>query len=342
MQRQRRDTNELRRPGAPAPAMPTPAAGTTDERKTAQSVVIVAAVQAAPIYLSLERSLARALELIAEAARRRAQLVVFPETWLPGYPAWIDVCRDVAVFDSPVVKRLFAQLTEQSVVVPGPVTEALGNAAREHNLTLVIGVNERVLEGAGRGTLYNTVLTFGPDGVLLNRHRKLIPTFGERLIWGNGDGSTLQALDTPAGRIGSLICWEHWMPLVRQTMHINGEDIHIALWPEVKAMYQIAARHYAFEGRCFVVSVGSIMRKQDLPRELEVIPAVAQSTSEFILGGGSAIIGPDGNYVAGPSFDAEVIILARINLERNREESMALDVTGHYHRPDLFEFDYIG
>ncbi len=320
--------------------MPLP--NTPDERKSAQSVVIVAAVQAAPIYMSLERSLARALELIAEAARRRAQLVVFPETWLPGYPAWIDVCRDVAVFDSPIVKRLFAQLGEQSVVVPGPVTDALGNAAREHNLTLVIGVNERVLEGAGRGTLYNTVLTFGPDGVLLNHHRKLIPTFGERLIWGHGDGSTLQTIDTPAGRIGSLICWEHWMPLVRQTMHINGEDIHIALWPEVKAMYQIAARHYAFEGRCFVVSVGSIMRKQDLPRELEVVPAVAQSKSEFILGGGSSIIGPDGNYVAGPSFDAEVIILARINLERNREESMALDVTGHYHRPDLFEFDYKG
>ncbi len=319
-----------------------PVTNPVEDRKNAQSVVIVAAVQAAPIYMSLERSLARALELIAEAARRRAQLVVFPETWLPGYPAWIDVCRDVAVFDSPIVKRLFAQLAEQSVVVPGPVTDALGNAAREHNLTLVIGVNERVLEGAGRGTLYNTVLTFGPDGTLLNHHRKLIPTFGERLIWGQGDGSTLQTIDTPAGRIGSLICWEHWMPLVRQTMHINGEDIHIALWPEVKAMYQIAARHYAFEGRCFVVSVGSIMRKQDLPRELEVIPAVAQSPSEFILGGGSAIIGPDGNYVAGPSFDAEVIILARINLERNREESMTLDVTGHYNRPDLFEFDYKG
>jgi predicted amidohydrolase len=342
MQRQRRDTNELTRPPASAPANTPAAFNFSEERKAPQSVVVVAAVQAAPIYFSLERSLARALELIAEAARRRAQLVVFGETWLPGYPAWLDVCRDVAVFDGPVVKRLFAQLTEQSVVVPGPVTEALGNAAREHNLTLVIGVNERVLEGAGRGTLYNTVLTFGPDGTLLNRHRKLIPTYGERLIWGNGDGTTLTSLDTPVGRLGSLICWEHWMPLVRQTMHIHGEDIHIALWPAAKEMYQIAARHYAFEGRCFVISVGSIMRKQDLPRELEVIPAVAQSQSEFILGGGSAIIGPDGQYVAGPSFDAEVIILARINLERNREESLTLDVTGHYNRPDLFEFDYKG
>lgn len=305
-----------------------------------QSVVVVAAVQAAPIYQNLERSLARALELIAEAARRRAQLVVFPEAWLPGYPAWLDVCRDVAVFDNQTVKRLFAQLVEQSVVVPGPITEALGNAAREHNLTLVIGVNERVIEGPGRGTLYNSVLTFGPTGELLNRHRKLVPTFNERLIWGPGDGGSLQVVETPAGRVGSLICWEHWMPLVRQTLHVGGEDIHVALWPTVKEMYQIAARHYAFEGRCFVLSVGSIMRRQDLPRELELTPAVAQSNSEYILSGGSSIVGPDGQYVAGPSFDSEVIILARINLERIREESMTLDVTGHYNRPDLFSFDY--
>ncbi len=304
------------------------------------TVVVVAAVQAAPIYQNLERSLARALELIAEAARRRAQLVVFPEAWLPGYPAWLDVCRDVAVFDNPAIKRLFAQLVEQSVVVPGPITEALGNAAREHNLTLVIGINERVIEGAGRGTLYNTVLTFGPTGELLNRHRKLVPTFNERLIWGPGDGNSLQVVQTSAGRIGSLICWEHWMPLVRQTLHVAGEDIHVALWPTVKEMHQIAARHYAFEGRCFVISVGGIMRRQDLPRELELAPGFAQSNNEFVLSGGSSIVGPDGQYVAGPSFDSEVIILARINLERIREESMTLDVTGHYNRPDLFEFDY--
>src|SRR6185436_6115648 len=148
-----------------------------------QSVVVVAAVQAAPIYQNLERSLARALELIAEAARRRAQLVVFPEAWLPGYPAWLDVCRDVAVFDNHAVKRLCAHLVEQSVVVPGPITEALGYAAREHNLLLVIGVNVRVIEGAGRGTLYDTVLIFGPTGELLKRHRKLVRTFYERLSW---------------------------------------------------------------------------------------------------------------------------------------------------------------
>jgi predicted amidohydrolase len=292
--------------------------------------------------MNLERSLARALDLIAEAAKRRAQLVVFPESWLPGYPAWLDVCRDVAVWDNQQMKRLYAQLHENSVVVPGKVTEALGEAAKRHNLTLVIGVQERVADGAGRGTLYNSVLTFGPDGELLNCHRKLVPTFNERLIWGQGDGSSLRSVETPIGRIGSLICWEHWMPLVRQKLHIDGEDIHVALWPSVKEMHQIASRQYAFEGRCFVVAAGGIMRYSDLPREFEPISSIQADDNEFILNGGSAVIGPDGQYVAGPSFGSEVIILARINLARIREESMTLDVTGHFNRPDLFDFRFKG
>ncbi len=306
-----------------------------------QSVVVVAAVQAAPIYMNLERSLSRALELITEAAKRRAQLVVFPESWLPGYPAWLDACRDVAVWDNQTTKRLYSQLMENSVSVPSRVTESLSDAARKNNLTLVMGVHERVGGGAGRGTLYNSILTFGPNGDLLNCHRKLMPTFNERLIWGQGDGKGLKVIETPVGRIGGLICWEHWMPLVRQTLHVAGEDIHVALWPAVKEMYQIASRHYAFEGRCFVVAAGGIMRRNDLPRELETAANITENT-EYILNGGSAVIGPDGAYVAGPAFSSEVIILARINLDRIREESMTLDVTGHFNRPDLFDFHYKG
>ncbi|MBL8169484.1 MAG: carbon-nitrogen hydrolase family protein [Acidobacteria bacterium] len=306
------------------------------------SIAVVAAVQAAPIYLNLERSLNRALELIAEAAKRRAQLVVFPESWLPGYPAWLDNCRDVALWDNQPMKRLYAQLLENSVVVPSRVTEALGEAARKHHLTLVMGVHERVMEGAGRNTLYNSILTFGPTGELLNVHRKLVPTFNERLIWGQGDGAGLRVVETPVGRIGGLICWEHWMPMARQTLHLGGEDIHVALWPSVKEMYQVASRHYAFEGRCFVVAAGGIMRRSDLPADLELAANVANGDSEFILDGGSAVIGPDGQYVAGPAFGSEVIILARINLERIREESMTLDVTGHFNRPDLFDFRFNG
>lgn len=303
-----------------------------------QSIVVVAAVQAAPIYMNLERSLARAIELIAEAARRRSQLVVFPESWLPGYPAWLDTCRDVARWDHPPMKRLYSQLMDNSVVVPGPVTEELGEAARRHNLTLVMGVHERVNTGAGRGTIYNSILTFGPTGELLNVHRKLVPTFNERLIWGAGDGRGLKTVETPVGKIGGLICWEHWMPHARQALHIGGEDIHVALWPSVKEMHQIASRHYAFEGRCFVVAAGGIMRRSDLPAELELADNETGEDNELILNGGSAVIGPDGQYVAGPAFGSEVIILARINLERIREESLTLDVTGHFNRPDIFDF----
>jgi len=309
---------------------------------TTSSIAVVAAVQAAPYYLNLERSLARATDLVAEAARRRAQLVVFPESWLPGYPAWLDICRDVAVWDHQPTKRIYAQLIENSVAVPSRETEALGAAAREHNLTLVIGVHERAPEGAGRGTLYNSILTFGPTGELLNVHRKLVPTFNERLIWAQGNGSGLRVVETPAGRVGGLICWEHWMPLARQALHVAGEDIHIALWPSVKEMYQIASRHYAFEGRCFVVAAGGIMRRSDLPREFEIVGNNEGDDGEFILNGGSCVIGPDGQYVAGPAFCSEVIILARINLERIREESLTLDVAGHFNRPDLFGFYYKG
>jgi nitrilase len=222
--------------------------------------------------------------------------------------------------------------------VPSRETEALGDAARRHNLTLVIGVNERLNGGPGRGTLFNSILTFGPTGEMLNIHRKLVPTFTERLIWAQGNGDGLRVVETPAGRIGGLICWEHWMPLARQTLHVAGEDIHVSLWPSVKEMYQIASRHYAFEGRCFVVAAGGIMRRGDLPREFEITGRLANDDNEFILDGGSCVIGPDGHYVAGPTFCSEVIILARINLERIREESLTLDVTGHFDRPDLFAF----
>ena len=300
------------------------------------SVVVVAVIQAAPVYLNLEQSLARALDLIGEAARRRAQLVVFPELWLPGYPAWLDVCRDVSVAGHPPMKRLYARLQENSVLVPGRITEVLGEAARRHQLTLVMGVQERVGGGAGRGTLYNSVLTFGPDGALINHHRQLSPTFNEKLIWSAGDGTGLRLVDTPVGRIGSSICSEHWMPLVRQTLHLGGEEIHVALWPSVREMNQIACRHYAMEGRCFVIAAGGIMRMADLPSELEL--ASGQDGQEYLLDGGSGVIGPDGQYVAGPTFGSEVILLARINLERIREESLALGDPGQLARPDLFHF----
>lgn len=300
-------------------------------------IVKVAAVQAAPVYMDLARSVEKAISLIAEAASSGAKLIVFPETWLPGYPAWLDCCRDVALWDHQPTKRVFARLMDDSVVVPGPVTEALGEAARQHEIVLNISVHERVIEGPGRGTLYNTMLTFGPDGALLNGHRKIMPTYTERMIWGQGDGSSLRVVATDLGRIGGLICWEHWMPLARHVLHQSGEDIHIAAWPQVKEMNLIASRHYAFEGRCFVVACGAVMRANELPPELEPIESLKQSPDAFVLNGGSAIIAPDGSLLAGPVFDEEAILTADLDLSRIVEESLALDVAGHYSRPDIFE-----
>ena len=298
--------------------------------------LIVAAVQAAPVYLDLPASLARAETLIAQAAATGAKLVVFPETWLPGYPAWLDSCRDVNVWDSPAVKQVYRRLVENSVVVPGPVTEVLGAAARRHGIVLNISVHERVLAGPGRGTLFNTMLTFDADGTLALVHRKLLPTYTERLLWGPGGGRSLHAVSTAVGRVGGLICWEHWMPPARQRLHESGEDIHVAAWPQLKEMNLVASRHYAFEGRCFVVAAGALMQVRDLPAELTALPELAATPDAFVLHGGSVIIGPDGTVLAGPIYDEEVILTAEIDLARILEEQMTLDVAGHYSRPDVF------
>jgi predicted amidohydrolase len=299
--------------------------------------VKVAAIQASPVYLDLQASLEKARKLIGEAASRKAKLVVFPETWLPGYPAWLDCCRDVALWDFAPVKKVFARLMENSVAIPSPATEALSDMAREHQIVLNMSVNERVREGAGRGTLYNTMLTFGADGALLNRHRKIMPTYTERMVWGKGDGSGLKAVDTDAGRIGGLICWEHWMPLARHVLHTSGEDIHVAAWPQVKEMNLLASRHYAFEGRCYVIATGAIMKAQQLPEGLEPVESLKQTPEAFVLNGGSAIIAPDGTLLAGPVFNEETILTAELELSRIVEESLVLDVTGHYSRPDIFD-----
>ena len=299
--------------------------------------IAVAIIQHSPVFLDLEASVAKAIALTEEAARHGAQVVTFGETWLPGYPAWLDHCSDVALWDHAPAKKVFARLRQNSIAVPGKETKLLAELAADHNLTLVIGVNERVESGPGNGTLYNGLLTFTAEGGLTNHHRKLIPTYTERLIWGQGDGGGLEAVATPAGRLGGLICWEHWMPLARQTLHNSGEDIHVAVWPTVHEMHQIASRHYAFEARCFVLAAGMVMRVKDLPTELPATAELANRPDAFVLRGGSAIVGPNGKYIVEPVYEEEAIITADLDLEAIDREKMTLDVSGHYSRPDIFE-----
>ena len=287
--------------------------------------------QVAPSYFNLHASIKIAEQWIAKAGKKGIKLLVFPETWLPGYPFWLDDAPKMGLWDYAPTKKIFRALFENSIEVPSVYTQQLGAAAQKAGLSLVMGINER--DG---NTLYNTIIYFDTDGRLLGKHRKLIPTFTERMIWGRGDGSTLAAFETTLGRVGGLVCWEHWMPLARQTMHQQQEIVHAALWPTVKEMLLVASRAYAFEGRTYVLAAGTPLYRKDLPQGFELLDNI-QGEGPF-MHGGSAIIAPDGTILAGPAGGKEELLIAEIDPGRIIEESMALDICGHYARPDVFNF----
>jgi nitrilase len=296
-------------------------------------VTTVAIAQIAPAFLDLGRSVERAADAIGKAAANGASLVVFGETWLPGYPVWADAGLP---WDDDATKATFARLHANSLAIPGPELDVLAGAAREHGVSVVIGVNERDARYS-RGTLYNTLLYLSDRGDVLGAHRKLVPTHSERVIWGMGDGSTLYVVDTPLGRVGGLICWEHWMPLARFAMHAKGEQIHVAAWPDMPEEHHLASRSYAFEGRCYVICAGQVLPLSAVPEDLPVYDRIVAMADDagLILTGGSGVIGPDGVWVVGP-IDGETIAYADIDLERIPQEQQSLDAAGHYHRPDVF------
>ena len=308
----------------------------------ARGLVKVAIVQYPPAYLDIEASLARAAELTAEAAAAGAQIIVFPETWLPGYPVWLDHAPDVALWDHPPVNALYRLLAENSLVVGSPHFEALLEMAREAGVYLVMGTHERL-----GNTLYNTTIYVDGKTRRYRLHRKLVPTYTERLLWGRGDGSTLSVLDTEYGPLGGLICWEHWMPLARAAMHAKRETVHVAQWPMVRDLHQVASRHYAFEGQCFVLAAGCTLTRGDVltgarsavgasDEALMLLATMPGKDDDFLLRGGSAVIGPDSGYVAGPVFDQSCILHAELDLTRITEGHLTIDTDGHYSRPDVF------
>jgi nitrilase len=297
-----------------------------------RDAIVVGAVQAAPVFLDRDATVEKAIALIREAADEGASLVAFPETWIPGYPSWI---YHAAEWDEPRSKRTFARLLANSVQVPSPATEALCAAARDAEVALVVGINERDADFSV-GTIYNSLLFVSAEGTILGVHRKLVPTHAERIVWGRGDGSTLHVFDTPLGRIGGLICWEHWMPLTRFAMHAKGEQIHVAAWPDADDVHHLASRHYAFEGRCYVVCVGSYTTAADLPEDFEHADDMGLSGDDALLTGGSGVIGPDGKWISGPVDGRETIVYAELDMARIAEEQQALDSAGHYNRPDVF------
>jgi predicted amidohydrolase len=290
---------------------------------------LVAAAQVAPAFLDLDGCVDIACEWIARAAEQGVKVLVFPETWLPGYPVWLDSAPGAALWDHPPAKEVFSRLAENSPEIPSPAINRLCSAAEEANLTLVMGLHER--EG---NTLYNTMLYISDSGQILGKHRKLIPTYTERLVWGRGDGSTLTVVDTPVGRLGGLVCWEHWMPLARQAMHDKRELLHAAVWPSVNEIHLLASRSYAFEGRCFVIAVGSVLRREHFPTDLALINQMPEE--DHWMTGGSVVIGPRADILAGPVKHEETLVVAEVDPTKAIQESMTLDVSGHYSRPDVF------
>lgn len=289
----------------------------------------LAVVQAAPIAFDLERSLQKAQSLVAEAAGKGARLAVFPEAFLSAYPRGLDFGAVVGS-RSDAGREDFRRYWESSVDVPGPVVERLGRTARLNHIHLVIGVVER--DG---GTLYCSVLFFGPDGAFLGKHRKVMPTASERLVWGFGDGSTMPVFDTPLGKLGALICWENYLPLARAAMYAKGIEIYCAPTADSRDSWLASMRHIAVEGRCFVLACNQFNRRRDFPADYRT--SYGDDPDVVLTRGGSCIVDPFGNFLAGPNTEGEAILMAEIDRAQIVRGKFDLDVVGHYARPDIFQ-----
>jgi len=296
--------------------------------------VRVAVIQATPILFDRQATVEKTCQLAADAAAQGAQLLVFPEAFIPAYPRGLGF-GTVVGSRSPSGRRTWERYWANGVDVPGPATETLGAAARQAKAYLAVGVVERDTQFS-RGTLYCTTLYFGPDGRLLGKHRKLKPTGAERLIWGEGDGSTLTVLDTPLGKVGGLICWENYMPLARMAMYAKGVELYLAPTADARDTWQATLRHIACEGRCFVLGCNQFVTRADYPQDLPEIEALADQP-EVLCRGGSAIVSPLGEYVAGPLFDEEGMLVADLDVGEIARAKFDFDVMGHYGRPDVFQ-----
>ena len=296
----------------------------------ALSPVRAAVVQAASVAFDCARTLQKARDLAAEAARQGAQLVVFPEAFVSGYPRGLSFGAVVGARTSDG-REEYRRYWESAIEVPGPAVETLAGIAAEQRVYLVIGVIER--EG---GTLYCTVLFFSPDGHYLGKHRKLMPTASERLIWGFGDGSTLPVFETPIGRMGAVICWENYMPLLRMTMYAKGIQLYCAPTADGRDSWLPSMQHIALEGRCFVLSCNQFARRSDYPAEYAA-PQFGDDPQTVVSRGGSCIISPLGQILAGPNYENECILTADLDLDDIARGKFDLDVVGHYARPDVFQ-----
>ena len=299
------------------------------------SSVRAAVVQASPLFFDREGSIDKVIRMTREAAEAGAGLVLFPEAFVGGYP-WGLAFGTAVGGRSPAGRRTWERYWSTAVDVPGPETHRLAEAAEEAGVYLAVGVIERD-STYSRGTLFCTLLYFGPEGTLLGKHRKLKPTAAERLIWGEGDGSTLPVIPAPFGRIGGLICWENYMPLARMAMYGKGLDIYLAPTADARERWQSTLQHISLEGRCFVLGCNQFVTRDMYPDDLEIKEEL-EAWPETLCRGGSAIYSPLGDLLAGPLWDREGILYADLDMSEVPRGKFDFDVTGHYARPDVFHF----
>ena len=296
-------------------------------------LIPVAVVQAAPVLFNREATVKKTCDLIDEAASKGARVILFPEAFIPAYPRGLTF-GTVVGSRTEEGRYTWQRYWENAIDVPGVDTEIIGEAVKKASAYVAIGVIERDSTFSG-GTLYCTLLYFSPDGILLGKHRKLKPTAAERLIWGEGDGSTLPVFNTPYGVIGGLICWENYMPLARMAMYGKGVEIYIAPTADQRDSWHATMRHIGFEGRCFVLGCNQYVDKSMYPTDLIGVEDL-KDQPDIICRGGSTIISPMGGVLAGPLYDKEGILYADLDRGEIARSKMDFDVVGQYARPDVF------
>ena len=294
----------------------------------------LAIAQHPPVLLDREKTLDKAVDLISEAAGHGAELVVFPEAFIPGYPIWMWRLRPGS--DMGLTNELYARLFANAIDLASNDLAPLRLAASEHSVTVVCGINERD-SSLSRGTLYNTVVVIGSDGAILNRHRKLMPTNPERMVHGFGDASGLRVVETPAGRIGALVCWENFMPLARYALYAQGVEIYIAPTYDAGDAWIGTLQHIAREGRCWVAGSGFAMRVADIPEDFPARAELYPDADAWVNPGDSVVVSPDGTTVAGPLREDTGFLYAEVDTTSVAAARRSLDVAGHYARPDVFE-----
>jgi len=299
-------------------------------------MVKVAVIQKSPVFLNKTKTIKRVVELVSEASSSGANLVVFPETYIPGYPDWIWRLRPQN--DQELTEKIHAQLLANSVNLNSDDMEAIFKSAKKHNVTIVCNINERDSENS-QTTIYNTNVIIGSNGKLLNRHRKLMPTNPERMVWGFGDASGLRVVETDCGKVGSLICWENYMPMARYALYAQGVEIYVAPTWDSGDTWISSMRHIAMEGACWVIGSGSAIKASDIPRSFPGKDILYPDPDEWLNTGDSVIVAPGGEIVAGPMRKKPGIPYAEIDIAKSSAAHRKLDVSGHYSRPDIFKLN---